>query len=57
MAIVAMARRNSGRVAVQKFSSLLRRGRQGRFGTKITLESWISGVLSNPEFAGEVAAK
>jgi hypothetical protein len=25
---------------------------QNRFWTKITLESWVSSMLSNPEFAG-----
>jgi hypothetical protein len=57
MAIVAMARRNSGHLVVQKFSSLLRPVRQAKFGTKTTLESWISGVLSNPGFGNEVGAK
>jgi hypothetical protein len=38
-------------VVVRKFSSLLRRVRQDKFWTKTAPESWISAVLSKPNFA------
>src|SRR3981081_4100942 len=38
-------------VVGQKFSWFSRRGHQENFCAENTLESWISGVLSNPKFA------